>query len=606
MDLTAARVQVWLLVAALAGAALAYGPRGGLDGITVTKATIVVAAAVLAVAVAAWAAVRAGAVSLPRSPATLAACAFAGLVVLRTLFADDRISAVTGSFTRWTGMALCLACVVLFLVAAARGQHATRMVTRALLVIGLAVTLFALDEVFLGLGPEWAARPGAAGTLGNPNFLSSWAAIVLAIALTVALDRAQPTAWRVVGAVAVPALLTSMALSGSLQGGYVTAAVVAVVGLAWASTRLPRPAFAGLAGGVGLLGLVGAALTVLGALGRGPASMLADQIGVRLRVEYWAAAGRMIADHPFAGVGPGTFADHFREYRSAEAANLVSLASTTDAVHNVPLQVFAEWGPLVGLAHLAFLVAVTVLGVRELARREGLARLRYAGVVAAWVGYVLQSLISIDTPTLAVLGWVLAGLVVAPQVDGVWSRSLPWGRISKNRSLPAKARVADHATTLVTLALLWVVIIPYRADAASSGGSVEVDPDAEGPPATTRATEIASWESRYWMQLATVLGDQGEQELMAATMEHVLEVAPHRFEVVVNAARIAAVRGVADEAREHYEHALSLEPLHPDLAVEVGEFAVEIGDEAWARELAARALEVDPDHKGAQALRDTT
>jgi hypothetical protein len=284
----------------------------------------------------------------------------------------------------------------------------------------------------------------------------------------------------------------------------------------------------------------------------------------------------------------------------------VSLASTTDAVHNVPLQVFAEWGPLVGLAHLAFLVAVTVLGVRELARREGLARLRYAGVVAAWAGYVLQSIISIDTPSLAVLGWVLAGLVVAPQVDGAWSRSLPWRRVSKNRSLPAKARVADHATTLVTLALLWVVLIPYRADAASSGGNVEVDPDAEGPPATTRATEIAPWESRYWMQLATVLGDQGEHELMAGTMDHVLEVAPHRFEVVVNAARIAAVRGEPDEARQHYERALTLEPLHPDLAVEVGKFAVENGDEEWARELAARALEVDPDHEGAQALRDTT
>jgi O-antigen ligase len=514
--------------------------------------------------------------------------------------------ALLGAFGRWNGVALYLACVVLFLVAAQRGRDGAQTVVRGLLVTGVVVALFAIDDAFLGIGPQWGARPGAAGTLGNANFLAAWSGCVFALAAATVLDVTQPRAWRVAAAAALPLLLTSMVVSQSFQAGYVAAAGVAVVGLAWLSTRARRPVFLAAAAVAAVAAFGGAVLTVLGALQRGPASFLGDSIGVRLRAEYWGAAGRMIRDHPFAGVGPGAYSEHYRAYRSEQAATLVSLQSNTDSAHNVPLHLFAEWGVLVGLAWVAFAVVVTWLMLRRLRALDGAARLAYAGLGAVWVGYLLQSLISIDTPVMVVLGWVAAGLVVAPQVQQdarSWTLALPWGRIRPNQALPLGARLSDYGIAAVLLVALWAAVTPWSADAGSTGGEITVDPTAD-PPAQTVATQQAPWESRYWMQLVTALAEDGQLELMMETMDHTLEVGPRRFEVVVNAARLADAAGETERALDLYERALGLEPRHPDLAVEVARTLDDAGQEDRARELVEQALEVDPDHDEARELRE--
>jgi O-antigen ligase len=603
MPLAASRAHVGALIAALALSALTWGPAGGLDGITVTKATAVVLLGLLALATAAWAAVRRGELTLPTDVAALAAGAFGLLLVVRALFADDGIRAVVGAFGRWNGVALYLACLVLFLVAAQRGRDAAPAVVRALLVTGIVVALGAIDEAFLGLGPQWGDRPGAASTLGNANFLAAWSACVFALASATVLDQAQPRAWRIVSVAAMPLLLVAMVLSQSFQAGYVAAAGVAVVVLVWLSTRASRPVFLGAAALTAMVGVVGAALTVLGAMQRGPASFLGDSIGVRLRAEYWAAAGRMISERPWAGVGPGRYADHYRTFRSEQAATLVNLQSNTDSAHNVPLHLFAEWGLLVGLAWVVFAVVVTWLMLRQLRVLKGSARLGYAGLAAVWVGYLLQSLISIDTPVMVTLGWVIAGLVVAPQVAGRAPRTiaLPWGRVRPNQALPLGARLSDYGIAAVLLVAVWAAVTPWTADVGSRGGEIEID--RSGPVvANTDATSQAPWETRYWLQLASVLGEEGRVDLMTQTMEHTLELAPERFEVVVNAARVADASERTEETLELYERAHELEPHHPDLAVEYARVLHEQGNEEGARALVERALAVDPEHGEAQEL----
>jgi O-antigen ligase len=606
MPLSAARAHVGALIAALALSALAWGPAGGLDGITVTKATAVVVVALLALAIAAWAAVRHGQITLPTDTASLAAGVFGLLLVLRALFADDGLRAVLGAFGRWNGVALYLACLVLFLVAAQRGRDAAPAVVRGLLLTGIVVALGAIDEAFLGLGPQWGDRPGAASTLGNANFLAAWSACVFALATATVVDATQPRVWRIVGGVALPLLLVAMILSQSFQAGYVAAAGLAVVALAWLSVRASRPAFLVAAATAGVAGVTGAALTVLGAMQRGPASFLGDSIGVRLRAEYWAAAGRMISEHPLAGVGPGRYADHYRMFRSEQAATLVALQSNTDSAHNVPLHMFAEWGLLVGLAWIVFAGVVTWAMARRLQSLEGAARLGYAGMAAVWVGYLLQSLISIDTPVMVTLGWISAGLVVAPLESapaGTRTVALPWGRVRPNQALPLGARLSDYGIAAVLLVALWAAVTPWTADVGSRGGEIEID--RSGPVfANTGATAQAPWETRYWLQLTSALGEAGQMELMMKTMEHTLELAPERFEVVVNAARVADAAERTEESLELYERALELEPNHPDLAVEVARVVHGDGDDERARGLVERALAVDPEHDEARELHE--
>jgi O-antigen ligase len=69
-----------------------------------------------------------------------------------------------------------------------------------------------------------------------------------------------------------------------------------------------------------------------------------------VRWQYWHASGKMYADHPFTGVGPGNFGDFYTRYKPAAA-----LESVADP-HNFPLSILTQYGPLGLLGFLAMLV----------------------------------------------------------------------------------------------------------------------------------------------------------------------------------------------------------------------------------------------------------
>lgn len=68
-----------------------------------------------------------------------------------------------------------------------------------------------------------------------------------------------------------------------------------------------------------------------------------------VRWQYWLAAAKMYADHPFAGVGPGNFAHFYTHYKPAAA-----LESVADP-HNFLLSVLTQYGPLGLIGFLAML-----------------------------------------------------------------------------------------------------------------------------------------------------------------------------------------------------------------------------------------------------------
>jgi hypothetical protein len=59
-----------------------------------------------------------------------------------------------------------------------------------------------------------------------------------------------------------------------------------------------------------------------------------------VRWQYWLAAAKMYADHPFTGVGPGNFAHFYTRYKPAAA-----LESVADP-HNFLLSILTQYGPL--------------------------------------------------------------------------------------------------------------------------------------------------------------------------------------------------------------------------------------------------------------------
>jgi cephalosporin-C deacetylase-like acetyl esterase len=76
------------------------------------------------------------------------------------------------------------------------------------------------------------------------------------------------------------------------------------------------------------------------------------------------------------------------------------------------LEFFATGGIFVAITYLALLAYVASRAYVTLQNLEGRNQLLFSGIVAAWLVYVAQSLISIDSPVLSIWGWTLGGAVV--------------------------------------------------------------------------------------------------------------------------------------------------------------------------------------------------
>lgn len=603
VDTAVAQTQRVLLVAALAFPAVLYGPVGGVDGGTVVKTLAITLAALAAVAVTVVAAVRARQAELPASVPAVLAGLLAVALLTRALLDDRTALALTGPLGRSNGVGLAAAVIALFAVAALRSdRHTWSLVAGVLTVTGLLVGLSAIDEATLRLGPNWAPRPGAAGTMGNANFLSAWSAAVVPMAVMLVADRRRAAVVRVGASITIVVLLAAIVLSGSIQGGYTLAAGAATLLLVWTSERLRPVRWRALAAATAVAGVAAGVATFLGATGRGPLSPLRQQIGVRLREEYWLAGARMVQERPWAGVGPAGYLDHFRRVRSPDGAALVSLNSTSDSAHNVPLHLAAEHGLPLAVVYGVFCATVLWALVRAVRRHRGLER-RWVGVLGAvYISYLAQSIISIDVPQLAVLGWVSAGLIVG----AAWPPTRlgpgrPRPRSSKQRRAAARWSAPEIGVAVAVTALMVVgaavASLPYRADAAV--GELR---ELGGSRPSSGAIERAPWHAGYHVRLATELIEGDEREAAAEVLDRAVEVAPRSFDANLNRARVARALGDDLTAATRYERLTDLDPHHPRLLYEVAVFRIEAGEVDAARELLLRAAEVDPDDEDVAGL----
>jgi putative inorganic carbon (HCO3(-)) transporter len=246
----------------------------------------------------------------------------------------------------------------------------------------LQVTLCPSDPGFLPLAARFFKRCDRAHA-----FYSIYMTLagVLSLGLLALLPRILPGSpdrrWWVGAACAVQA--------GALALTHVRGAWVGVgVGVAALAVMARRARWALLAL---LLGGAVIALVATPGLRQRAASIIdpADPT-VRERWFIWQSALRIARDHPFLGVGPGLVGDVYPRY-----AELLARRTRRGHVHNTPLQLLIERGPLGLLAWLWFFAAFFTKGRRWLARREphqARERALVVGGLSATIGFLVAGL----------------------------------------------------------------------------------------------------------------------------------------------------------------------------------------------------------------------
>ena len=131
----------------------------------------------------------------------------------------------------------------------------------------------------------------------------------------------------------------------------------------------------------------------------------AGATSVGARFDYWRAATRTAADHPWFGTGPGTFQRPYAQLKSpdAEMARLV---------HNDYLEQFSDSGLVGGLTYLAWITLLITLLARKWApAKDPLMFALFLGLI----GWFAQGFVEFGLyiPALAWTAFALAGTVIA-------------------------------------------------------------------------------------------------------------------------------------------------------------------------------------------------
>jgi tetratricopeptide (TPR) repeat protein len=186
--------------------------------------------------------------------------------------------------------------------------------------------------------------------------------------------------------------------------------------------------------------------------------------GMLVRWQYWQASGKMSADHPLTGVGPGNFTYFYPRYKPAEA-----LESVADP-HNFLLNILTQYGPI-GLAGFLAMVLIPLWRVifpthiiedrkqktedrkqkTEDRRQNNIIFLIVISAALLLVRPMILSEPTADTPELMI--FVILTIYLAPVLAFIA------GFLLLSAPLQSKRVTSDERRATKNIAILWCVIL---------------------------------------------------------------------------------------------------------------------------------------------------
>lgn len=241
---------------------------------------------------------------------------------------------------------------------------------------------------------DWRTQTnGIIGTLGNPNFQSSFVAISLIPSIAFFWNKKNRF-------FAVPIVtlifLFTLFICNSTQGYIATIVSFIYLSLTYIWFKRRKILFFI----VSFMSFVSIVIAVLGMLNKGPLSYYLYKISIQSRGEMWQTTLNMIKDNPLTGVGLDSLGDYSLKYRNQKIAN--GIAEYIDNAHNFFLHFAATGGIPLSILYVGILT-ITFISIVRVQKILGRFNLIFSALVSAWISFQLQSLIS--PAAISTLAW---------------------------------------------------------------------------------------------------------------------------------------------------------------------------------------------------------
>lgn len=358
---------------------------------------------------------------------------------------------------------------------------------KALTVTGLIESFYGLIQ-YLKLDPITWENQGnwVFGTFGNPNFLSAFIGISVSASFFLISQKGSQK-WKVLNLSNIVLGIAIAALSDSIQGLILIAVSVSILLLIKLFIKSKS---------LGILATFGLAsvftTAILGILQIGPLTRYLYQESTTFRGDYWRAGLAMAKAHLITGVGLDSYGDYYRQYRDATAGQRRGLDLYSDTAHNLLIDLASTGGLLLLLSYIALNVLVfrSIIKTYKVSRALNMESL---ALPIVWLAFQIQTLISVNVSSLAIWGWLAAGLLISGSnqlIDDVPIRARSKGRVVKTKSaIEIKA---------VSLALVFLILVfPLLLNDFKIGSAVK----STNP--TDLKEAVTSWPSScYFMAKA--------------------------------------------------------------------------------------------------------
>lgn len=428
---------------------------------------------------------------------------FVSFSFIAVVFSQSPLSQnIYGVYGRNTGFLTYLFLTGIFLAATLLNKEESfKKLFFGLFFTGLVNVIYCGWVVFFGDFVGWENPYGnILGLYGNPNFIGAFLGIW--ISATISYFIFSKTTLLIKLAIIALLLLSFYEVykSRAVQGVVVSVAGIATVLFYWVRSRSKKNSLLA-AYTIPVLGF--GIVALFGALQKGPLAEIVYKTSVSLRGAYWNAGIQTGLSNPFTGAGMDAYGDWFRRSRTEYNATVLPGPSTvTNSAHNVVLDIFSYGGFPLLMSYLGILFLGAWAIIKNLRRTREFNPL-FVALSVAWIGYQLQSIISINQIGLAVWGWVLTGALVAYETR--FSRE-PEKTAGSDKSIRSRSSSSETFSSSLVAGLgvvagLIIAAPPISGDmawfkATGSGNFVEVekslDPGYLHPQDSSRLVNMVS------------------------------------------------------------------------------------------------------------------
>ena len=424
----------------------------------------------------------------------------------------------------------------------------------ASLLVGVASLGYGLIQA-VGRDPfEWVVPYSPVfGFLGNPNFQSSLLGILGSVIFAQILSAGVKLQIKSAYVVFFLATIYVIGETKSQQGYLVLlfGSGIALGIYVYQSSRTLGFSYLGLAA-------VGFLAVLVGSLNKGPLASLLYKDSVTYRGDYWRAGWNMTIENPIFGVGLDSYGDWYRRSRTIEATLRRGPEVTSNAAHNVFLDFSAFGGLPLVLMYMALMVLVMISAIKVIKRSQGF-NAGFVGLVAGWLAFQAQSIISINQIGLALWGWVLSGLIIGYEIN---TRGVEQVKERKSGNKVVKTVDLSAGTVVAMLVGLIIGVLvgmpPYVASAKYKGAL-----ETSNPTVIQAAAYIWPLDPSRMIQVSRTLN---ENKLESQGLEVALDATkkfPENYSVwaTLNAMNSATMEQKAQALTQMKR----LDPLNPDL-----------------------------------------